>query len=456
MKKLLSILLIIVLVALTVGCNTADTTTTGSEIESTTTNFTTPQATTQSTSESVTTTQAVITTTQTDITTTQPIITTTAPSDDVPGYIDDPSEDDDYRDLECTKVDDFVMTPISFEGSDRFISLPLSKNLKLFKGDEENSYDIYYFNRYKIGKIFKGSVDDLDVWKNVYSRKRSEENFVYQRNIDKYGTGDTLKFRHRFYFKCSINGEMKDATLIIDFQEIRSVDAQSLYNEISYRLINSEPNKGCIDVKNPSRILIIGNSFVNSSNIGPILDEMLSNNGKNCEVNAISRGYATVKTYSDDANLMNQIRNGMYDIVFVCGFYSEDEINNLAKIHREAEKSNTKIVVFPAHNEGEDVAKKASKIDDTIVFLNWKGEINTFITNGVNRWDLCINDAHFHSTPLAGYIGAHMIYRGIYGSAPANPVKSTISSSLVKSKLGSYTTTGIIVNAAPEDIYYFN
>ena len=68
-------------------------------------------------------------------------------------------------------------------------------------------------------------------------------------------------------------------------------------------------------------------------------------------------------------------------------------------------------------------------------------EINSLIKAGRDKWDFCINDAHLHSTPLAGYVGAHMIYRAIYGEVPQGDMTSSISYKEIKNVLGDYVKT---------------
>ena len=60
----------------------------------------------------------------------------------------------------------------------------------------------------------------------------------------------------------------------------------------------------------------------------------------------------------------------------------------------------------------------------------------------MDRWDLCINDMHLHSTPLAGYVGAHMIYRAMYGELPEAPMQISINQSYIDSILGDYAYVG--------------
>jgi hypothetical protein len=118
-------------------------------------------------------------------------------------------------------------------------------------------------------------------------------------------------------------------SISIAFKELASTVAQRKLTSALYRPIYTDPRIGALAVEAPSSILILGNSFINSSNVGGILDEMIYNNNKSCDVRAISRGYATVDTYVNDSGLMSEISSGKYDIVFICGFYSIDEIENI-------------------------------------------------------------------------------------------------------------------------------
>jgi len=71
--------------------------------------------------------------------------------------------------------------------------------------------------------------------------------------------------------------------------------------------------------------------------------------------------------------------------------------------------------------------------------LDWKGELDSLIDSGVNRWDLCYDDTYDHSTPLAGYVGAHMIYRTLFRQVPpATTDASPLAFNKIQEKLGSY------------------
>ncbi len=366
--------------------------------------------------------------------------------------IDDPSEDKLYKEIICVEYEELKNIHVSFEGSDYFVSFKLPKEWDISKEDE--IYKIKLDEK-EIGKIYKGTSNDSSKWKNVRVAEKKIDDLTLYRNIDKYGTNDTLRFRHRLYFK--YNDESQEGfTVEINYEEIDSSNLFTLQNNFSLRPNTSDPQMGCLGVSDPQRILIIGNSFVNSSSIYSSLMEMLSNNWKRCDVRAISRGYATVKTYAEDEDIMNEIRMGVYDAVFVCGFYTDEEVDHFSKILEACKLSETRAVVFPAHNESVTVARSAALIDEDVIFLDWKGEIDSFIKNGSSKWDFCIDDAHLHSNGLAGYVGAHMIYRAIYGECPDGSINYPVNQSYVDKKLGNYSKTGIVQNLNIDEAIIFN
>ena len=131
------------------------------------------------------------------------------------------------------------------------------------------------------------------------------------------------------------------------------------------------------------------------------------------------------------------MRAGYFAAVFMCGFYSTYDVPAFETFVNACKASGTPLAIFPAHNESSD--ELAVKAYPDVYFVNWKGEINALISDGVDRWDMCIDDYHKHSTPMAGYVGAHMIYRALYGEIP--PVVSQYGSlyhSDVTKTLGEY------------------
>ena len=122
----------------------------------------------------------------------------------------------------------------------------------------------------------------------------------------------------------------------------------------------------------------------------------------------------------------------------MCGFYG-DMNHELGIIKRACEKSGTKLIIFPAHNENSGMVTKAMEAYPDLLCINWKREIEQLIVEGRSKWDFCYDDEHLHSTPLAGYVGAMMIWRAIWGEMPAVEVED-IPQDYYDSILGSYLT----------------
>lgn len=205
-----------------------------------------------------------------------------------------------------------------------------------------------------------------------------------------------------------------------------------------------------------SAVLILGNSFVNSSSIGRILNEMCQIGGKNVSVHAVSRGYATVTSYVENEDYVSQIRGRSYGVVFLCGFYGSSDVTNFQYVVEACKASNTLLVVFPAHNEQESLFQSAYskwKNEKNVFFLNWKGEIDDLIKyQDVDTWDFCVNDQHRHSTALAGYVGAQMIYGALFGKLPPRISNGDMTTAVARSYLGQYVDTGSITMLSEQQI----
>lgn len=204
-------------------------------------------------------------------------------------------------------------------------------------------------------------------------------------------------------------------------------------------------------------MLILGNSFIGTSQIGGILKAMCAAGGQNTTVEAVSIGYATVSSYAEDGTFPELIRSGNYGIVLMCGFYNSDATEKLRHFVDACRASDTMLVIFPAHNESASVISSAcSKWKDDAYVLDWKGEIDALIQyQGISRSDFCIDDQHQHSTPLAGFVGAHMIYRALYNRIPPAVSGLNMSTASARRYLGSYVDTGCFTKIDESEIYRF-
>ena len=259
--------------------------------------------------------------------------------------------------------------------------------------------------------------------------------------IESRGSGKEVEYRYVFEYEYKEDNESYKLYLTAPYTELDANAADKLYQMCAISA-KSAVTEGSLSHLADKNILILGNSFIGSSQIGYVLADMLSLNDKYLAVNPIGRGYATVATYIADEALMARIKNGEFDGVFICGFYSDAEASNLKVLKTACDSSDTTLVIFPAHNEFEGPISLAQKACPDLPVLNWRGELNSLIETGVDKWDLCVDDAHGHSTVYAGLVGAHMIYRSIYGEIPNIDGMSSLNVSAAKEILGSYLETG--------------
>lgn len=293
-----------------------------------------------------------------------------------------------------------------------------------------------------IGYLIRSTADDAVDWTVLETESHSVNDVKVTKYIEQKN-GDTA-FRYRYVYNYSTDNRTRTLTLTAACAEIDQRSEEKLYSEvvmvdkIASETVGSLSNY--INDKEYPTILILGNSFISSSHIGSILKEMFKNGEKNCYVEAISKGYASVETYANSPLYPLLIREGAYDVVFLCGFYSQAEIAHVATLKQACDQSSTPLVLFPAHNEGADIVASAQK-QYSINCLNWKGELDGLIKDGVNRLALCEDDLHGHSKPLAGYVGAHMIYRALYNEMPA-PMQELMDQTYIDSVLGDYAYVG--------------
>ena len=327
-------------------------------------------------------------------------------------------------------------------GSNYDISLSFAKDWKL-----ENSSDGTFFNIVRdgnvIGKLSKGTFEDSEWVEEDKFARTLDPTLSVKKFIEKKGEGSAAEYRYRFEYTCTPTATPVVLSLCLNYVELDANAADRLYKSPAISAATTVSSGMLSNVKD-GNYLILGNSFIGSSNIGTLLREMFALNNKNVSFNAVSRGYAQVGTYTSDTAMMSSIEGGQYDAVFICGFYANAEANNLVTLEKACKKSDTELIIFPAHNEFEDPIKTARNKCPDLKFLNWKGELDMLIASGVDKWQLCVNDAHLHSTEYAGLIGAHMMYRAIYGEIPTVEGMSSINVDVAKSLFGEYLTTGCV------------
>ena len=310
----------------------------------------------------------------------------------------------------------------------------------------------------KVGKIISGEATDLSSWKVLKTdegKNGTLSTAMYLEASKKQAR--TYRMRFEYTYKDTPAAETTHLiTLISDYSEICDFTLNKMLIGQTLKSISSDTVTGSLnDLGDVSSVAIFGNSFIGSSDIGNILSEMFSSNRKHVSVHTDAWPHGTVEDFGADEYTLSNIRLGAYDVVFLCGFYKGIQLNEpLDNIKKACDTSGTKLVVFPAHNENMGTAKSANQRYSDIGIVSWKEELDMLISQGVDKWELCENDSHLHSTPLAGYVGAHMIYRAIYGEMPAVGMSSTISQSYINSILGDYARTANATYIDPSQITY--
>ena len=345
-----------------------------------------------------------------------------------------------YKSIKRAQYSAFEKHYFGFEGEDSALVISLPKGTGLTKGAD--GYTLKVSGK-TIGSLFTGKATDLSSWEEISDMSSSANGLKKTIHVE-YNAAQG-SFRHRMEYAV---GE-DFVTLICDYAALDDEAARMVGISARTEDIGNSLSLNMLSELKDKKIIILGNSFINSSRIGDTLRAMINANGKSLDVTAVSRGYAEVDTYIGDAALMEDIANGVYDGVFICGFYALEEADHLKVLEEQCKISDTELVILPAHNEFRDCIAAAQKKCPDLKTLDWKAEIDALIESGIDKWYFCVNDVHGHSTPPAGYVGAQMIYRAIYGEIPTADFSTfDVDTAALKTTLGDYMTTGKI----PTDI----
>ncbi len=178
------------------------------------------------------------------------------------------------------------------------------------------------------------------------------------------------------------------------------------------------------DIKTPdlsgqdAKVLILGNSFVNSSEVGTILSGIAKASGESLSVEAVSEGFATISSLAHHITDNPGIKNGSYDAIFVCGVYSSDTAA-LQSFLDAVKDTKTKIILFPASNESPTDITNARIAYSGSGYVGWLDIIYELrVQEYFRTFDLIFDDDYLHINPLGGYAGALMIYNYLYQETP--------------------------------------
>ncbi len=356
-----------------------------------------------------------------------------------------------YQDLKCRSIPTDKWQNIKLLNTDTKMcvkfQIPIDWSLEKANA---NTFKILR-NGKKIGAI---STKDFAEPKESYQvNSQIKQNTEITMQIDL--CSETFKDAYYHYFE--ITSTQKKETfsfkMQINYTELDEDAANNITNSVTY-LHKINPLIPLSKTNDSKQILIIGNSLVATSQIDQFLEDMLTSIQSEYYTNAISIGMATVSTFVNDPAICDSISQGDYCYVFMCGFYSADAIEKLNVIKDACKASKTQLVIFPAHNENREIIESAVYEHDDTQFLDWKGEIDAIIDTGVDYFDFCINDNHKHSKPLAGYVGAHMIFKSLFGTpVPALSDFAPLSNEFVNAKLGDYVKSGGEIIGYSDEFY---
>ena len=328
-----------------------------------------------------------------------------------------PEENEDlaYLDIPIKKPRGYMSREYALKSSSFYLKLKFylewdrlddgEGGCSIWRGDEE------------IGHIIAGEAEDIAEWKTVYQKDSAPAILNVTEYLERCGTGETLRFRHRFCYRYVECGEERLITLTLNYGEADTYVQNQLRDSVVFVEYQTDPMYGALSHLQDKPIIVLGNSFIASSRIDYIYNEIAEKSGKTPAMDAQARGYASISTYADDSALLKRIANGEWGAVFLCGFYGRDE-TSVGIIKNACNQSGTQLIIFPAHNESDAMLNVSMAPHPELVKINWKREIDLLIGEGRSKWDFCIDDAHSHSTELAGYVGAMMIWRAIWGEMP--------------------------------------
>lgn len=178
------------------------------------------------------------------------------------------------------------------------------------------------------------------------------------------------------------------------------------------------------DIKTPdlsgqdAKVLILGNSFVGSSEVGTILSGIAKASGESLSVEAVSEGFATISSLAHHITDNPKIKNGNYDAIFVCGVYSSDTAA-LQTFLDAVKDTKTKIILFPASNESPTDITNARIAHSGSGYVGWLDIIYELrVQEYFSTFSLIFDDDYLHINPLGGYAGALMIYNYLYREVP--------------------------------------
>ena len=359
---------------------------------------------------------------------------------------------DYYTELECRVPEAYSEQSFSYAEKRLALSIPHPSDWTF----EENQYGGFNVIRdgNKIGTVSREGDGDED-WTSV--KRNTVANDVYSvKCVIQKSLVIPDTFRYSIQYSYTEDLVEMSMTLQIKYEEICADYLEMLRYDTGIISLATDPNMGVLsDIQKNKPVVFVGNSFIGSSQVAEIFKEMLREEGKSLTVMTRAYGGAQLEDFANNTSLINEIKRGTFGTVFLCGFYGYSQVD-MDVIVNACKQGNATLAVFPAHNENSTSIRIVKMQYPELAHINWKAEIDALIANGVDPLDMYVEDAHHHSTTLAGYVGAQMAYRAIFGEIPTKQLSDTISTSYVKSKLGDYVERGFVYTESFDGILFID
>ncbi len=366
---------------------------------------------------------------------------------------DDPAEDNRYKTF---KSEGNIGHTESNFGSRKEESVLTLDHSRLWTFTKADGVYIIKDKDGEIGRLYSGAAPDLKKWKIVDTASKKNGTTTIYRYIEKYGSGVTLSFRYRFSFERTIDGTAHNYTLVLDYAKIKDSSAQRILDYSKIDKIYTDQGYGKLSNLKDKYLYFVGNSFIGYSYIDSILEEMSEKSGYDLKIGWKWIPNSRIVDFSKDPGIMSRIKSGSYDAVFLCGMYAADDVDAIKDIVYACQASGVQLILLPAHNENASVIEMVQNKYPTIPIINWKEELEALIGEGRSFWSFCYNDGVNHSNKIAGYVGAHMIFRAIYGKNPSVTVSEYVSQGEVNGVLGSYVSKARARIISVPNVNYFD
>lgn len=358
----------------------------------------------------------------------------------------------DYTELDCRVPEAYSPKTFAITQKRHSLTLDLPSDWT-FSKNSDGGYDILRDGT-KIGNVSYGEIED-DEWISVKKKTVPAALYGVKYSIEKY-LYKIETFRHSFEYSYTEDLCEMTVTLTVGYEELDEETVEKLWYEAELKSLTTETNIGALlDIPQNRPVVFIGNSFIGSSQVATIFKEMVKKEGKSLTVTTRSYGGAQLSDFAYNSALVREISSGAFGTVFLCGFYGYSQVD-MDVIVDACKQGNATLAVFPAHNENSTSIRIVKMQYPELAHINWKAEIDALIANGVDPLDMYVEDAHHHSTTLAGYVGAQMAYRAIFGEIPTKQLSDTISTSYVKSKLGDYVERGFVYTESFDGILFID